>query len=58
MIASYDAMRDELARILCVERQDGGEPCRACRDAANRITVKRRPVRRLLIAFAKEEADL
>lgn len=54
----YDAMRDELARVLCVERRDGGKPCPACCDAANRIVVKRRPIRRLLIAFARAQAGL
>lgn len=53
----YTALTRDLAEILCPHRP-GQDPCEACKDAAIRIMVHRRSVRRLLNRFANQEADL
>jgi hypothetical protein len=52
---TYTEIRYELAQILCPHLP---RPCDACLDAAYRVVVHRRSIRRALVRFAKQQAGL
>lgn len=50
---AYRLLEDALADALCATPQT---PCEACRNAAQRIVVHRRTVRKILVNFARTES--